>query len=394
MDTTPTPPQVEIAHEAVLIAGLAGMVAAEIGDITASTPLKRIGVLLADGTESLLGRCIYRNRHTSLVGAGILHTDLPRLPGTSIFAGVVGPQFGHMVTQSLGRLWMAELDPEARLVFLSANLGFVALPGYFVDLLRSLRIRNPVELINAPVICDRLLLGPDQCNLQLRPCMTPFFHDWCAGRRPTVPSGEPLDLYVSRSGLSLDHGQYLQETLLEAALEANGFTIFRPEKVPIPVQIDTYLRARRLIFADGSAAHLWSRFARPQAQSAILLRRPLGRHFAAWFRSTDCPQPEYLDFGMADIFRRGEGGGRSVGLLDMQGLWRALRLKGFHADQQDIGPPRGAVAAWLSGLIAHKGRLPVPPFPLDPRSDALMALRTRINVRDHSPQVPQGHAVL
>ena len=371
----------ETLRDAVVVAGPAGL-EGPLDAPSANMPLKRIGVRLADGSAAPLGRCIYRNRHIGLPETAPPLKDLPRLRGTSIFAGVVGPHFGHMVTQSLGRLWLADLEPDARLVFLAANLGFADLPGYFVDLLRSFGVVNPVELVTAPVICDRLLLGPDLCNLEHRPCISPAFHAWRAQHKAALPEDGLIDLYVSRSGLSLDHGQFLQETVLENALEANGYTVFRPEQASIAVQIDTYLRARRVIFADGSAAHLWSCFARPDALASVLLRRPLDRHFAAWFRSADCPRPGYLDFGMADIARRGEGGGRSVGVLDLQGVWRALRKGGFHDDPQDIGTPRAEIDAWLSGLVGHKGRLPAPPFPLDPRSEALMALRTRIHLRE------------
>ena len=374
-------PHAETLQDAVLVAGPAGL-EAPMDAPSANLPLKRIGVRLADGSAAPLGRCTYRNRHIGVAETAPPLGDLPRLSGTSIFGGVVGPQFGHMVTQSLGRIWMADQAPEARLVFLAANLGFAELPGYFIDLLRSFGVRNPVELVTAPVVCDRLLIGPDLCNLEHRPCVSPAFHAWRAQHKAALPKDKLIDLYVSRSGLSLDHGQFLQETVLEAALEANGYTLFRPEQASIAVQIDTYLRARRVIFADGSAAHLWSCFARPDALATVLLRRPVDRHFAAWFRYADCPLPSYLDFGLADIFRRGEGPRRSVGVLDLQGVWRALRESGFHEDTHDIGSDRTEIAAWLSGLEGHKGRLPDPPFPLDPRSQALIALRTRIHLRE------------
>lgn len=381
------PPDCHLVRDAVLIAGpdAADGQAAQAVDSQRNPQmlLRGLGVRQADGSLAPQSVCHYRNRlrpisaNTSVQVPETRH----RLEGLSIFGGLVGPQFGHMVTQSLGRLSICARFPQTRVVFLAEQLGFQLLPDYFIALLRAVGVTNPVQLVSASTRCDQLLIAPDLCNLQRRPCVTPAFLNWLQVSRPADDPGQGDDLYVSRSALSLAHGQFLQETELEAALVRNGYDIFHPEQASIPEQIARYRKARRILFADGSAAHLWSFYARPEAKVAIILRRPPSSTFRAWFRSAGCPRPRYLDFGIADFRNRRDIETRGVGLLDLPALWEALRDQGFHDDPGAIGIPRDQVLQWLAGLHGHFGRIPTPDFPLDPRSLALISKRRRISLR-------------
>ncbi|HOZ31486.1 MAG TPA: glycosyltransferase 61 family protein [Tabrizicola sp.] len=393
MTTGEAPPSIRIVQNAVLVAGRDGLDASSgqaVGDpVPLRQPLRRIGVRTADGTPDPLASVRYRNRFVRAHAAPFAPPDAstedtPTLAGLSIFGGVIGPQFGHQVTQSLGRLWLADQFPTARIVFLAANLGFDRLPGYVTDLVRALGVANRLELITRTTICETLALGPDICNLERRPSVQPQFLDWRARHDPVSDRLDAdLDLYVSRSGLGLANGQFLQETALEHALAAQGYQVFHPQDATIAVQAATYRRARRVIFADGSAAHLWSLFAHPKAKVAIVLRRPPDRHFAAWFRAIG-PKPAMLDHGIADFTRRGEGNQRSVGLVDLRAVWDRLRDLGFHDDPAQIGPSKADLRDWLAAFSGRKTPFPRPPFALDDRSRALLGLRNRITIRPHA----------
>ena len=320
-------------------------------------------------------------------GKGYLQPDLlaplpqtdTTLDGLSIFGGIAGPQFGHLVTPPLGRLTACDRYPEARLVFISEQIGFQSLPGYFLDLLASLGIRNPVQLICTSTRCDELIVPMDLCNLERRPSVANAYRRWLERFRGP-PDGPSEDLYVSRSALGPDLGQFLEETVLETALRRNGYAIFHPETASIEEQIRRYRTARRVIFADGSAAHLWSLFARLDSRAAVILRRPLFRHFQAWFRTVGCSQPEFLDFGLPDLSSPGQPGA-TVGVLDMPAVWAALRDTGFHDDPGAIGTPRDRLERWLSHTSEGRGRVSPPDFPLDARSLDLVAARRRFSLR-------------
>lgn len=173
--------------------------------------------------------------------------------------------------------------------------------------------------------------------------------------------------------------------MLEAALEAVGYQVYHPERHPIDRQIAVYSAARHLIFADGSAAHLWSLFAQRDQKVAIILRRLPDRYFVRWFRALDCPAPDYIDCGIADFRSRSDGPGRSVTLLDLQAVWDRLRGLGFHNDPRRIGPPRVQLEGWVATLSPRFADPGAPPFELDPRSRALIDRRKRVALRPGGP---------
>lgn len=338
-------------------------------------PLRRSGALPADGKPHPLGSSVYRNRKFAVAeGQPPPDTNL-RLEGTCIFGGVVSQHFGHVLTQSLGRLWAHELAPEAPILFLPETLGVTALPGYLVDLARSFGIENELRLLDRSAAVSRLLLPQDICNLAYRPSATPHFRDWLARSRPTAGPELSGRLYVSRSRLGLQAGQYLQETVLETALAANGYTVFHPQEHSVAAQFAAYSTASHMIFADGSAAHMWSLAAREGQTAAVILRRPRDRQFARWFRSLDSVKPHYLDFAIADFWRSGEGPGRSVALLDLQALWDQLRALGFHGDARQIGIDRSRLEAWVTGLPPRMKPPVAVPFDLDDLSRDILSQR-------------------
>ncbi|WP_160147723.1 glycosyltransferase 61 family protein [Tabrizicola flagellatus] len=377
----PMPPGCVLIRDAILVAGLDAAANRDGTDRPDRINLRGQGVRCADGSGIRHGGSSYRNRLLQPDTTAPLPQPAATLDGLSIFGGIAGPQFGHLVTQSLGRLTACDRFPEARLVFIAEQIGFDALPGYFLELLAHLGIRNPVQLVGASTRCEALILPQDLCNLERRPCVATAYRRWLDRFRgqPDASGGE--DLYVSRGALGLDLGQFLEENVLETALRRNGYSIFHPETVPIGEQIRRYRAARRIIFADGSAAHLWSLFARPDSRAAVILRRPPYRHFQAWFRSAGSPKPVFLDFGLADLSSPGRPGA-TVGVLDMPAVWAALRDGGFHDDPQPVGTPRDRLTGWLSASGERTGRIPRPDLALDARSLALIAARRRFTLRE------------
>lgn len=344
-------------------------------------PLRPSGILQADGTGHPLGVSLYRNRRFAPRRVGPRPDPEDRIEGPAILGGVVSQHFGHVVTQSLGRLWAGELLPNAPILFLPETAGVTALPGYLADLARGLGVDNPLRLVARPTSVAELLVPQDVCNLSHRPTVTPFFLDWLARRRTQPVSAPSGRLYVSRSRLGPQHGQYLQEQVLEAALAASGYTIFHPQEHPVAVQVRAYMAAGELVFADGSPAHLWSLVAQPGQRAAVILRRPRDRQFARWFRSLDCARPDYLDNAVADFWRRGDGPGRSIALLDLQAVWDRLHILGYHDEPRPIGIDAARLADWVATLPPRRRGPLEPPFPLDPLSHKILALRRHAALR-------------
>ncbi len=361
---------------AILMAGaptLRGMSAADrASPAYRNAPLKGIGVRTAEDAVAEHGRDVYRHRWTAPVSIADLDARPAEMAGPAIYGGVIGPQFGHVVSQSIGRLWVAEALPAGLpIVFANANPGLDRIPGYFSDLVQALGVANPLLLVTAPTRIGRLHLGPDLCNLEHRPTADPRFMDWLRRHRPAVDVDPALRVYVSRSRMGPRYGQYLQETLLEAALEGEGYRVIHPETLPILDQIDLYLRARQLLFADGSAIHLWSLVATEEQEAGIILRRPWQRNFKHWFRSFDRAKVRVFDRMIATFTGGGAAGRQPVALLDMDALWRDLAEEGFHPGTRGIGKAAGDVTGWLGqGAVAQ--------FDWDAVSAALLATRPHV----------------
>ena len=380
---------------------IAGAAAEALRAPAAETPgyrrnsLRHSGVRRADGSPHPLALSRFRNAQFAPSAGDPAPVGLARLPGLSVFGGVLGRDFGHVVTQSIGRLWAGSLAPGAPILFLPETLEVTGIPAYFADLARGLGVSNDLRLVTTATLCNRLLVPEDICNLEHRPSASRFFVDWLAQirARPDRSAAGTGRVYVSRSGLDLTKGQFLQEAAVEQALAANGYLVFHPEDHPVARQIEVYQSARHLIFADGSAAHLWSLVARPGQAAAVILRRPLDRPFERWFRSFGRARPAFVDGRIADLTRRGEGPQRSVAILDLGAVWADLLALGFHDDRQSIGIDRARLEAWALSRAPEAPDPGTSPMSLDSRSQQILAgcRHVRLRLDLPRPQIRPDH---
>ncbi len=372
-------PPFDIERQATIIAGEPGPRRPSQKDETAKPglgrPLMGIGVRRVDGTTARFGTDIFLHRRSRPVRFSEVKTTPEHRAGCCIYGGVIGPGFGHLLTQSTGRLWLCDLFPDAPVLFVSSRRGLTQVPEYFEQALRQLGIRNPVELICQSVQVEKLVVGEEQCNLHRRPSVLPYFSAWLRTHRPARPLEAGLRLYVSRAKLSLANGQFLQETVLEEFLQQQGYRVIHPETMSIDAQMSAFGSAEKLVFADGSAVHLWSLIARPDQHAAMILRRPLDSHIARWFQGLPDVTLDYLDARMADFSRRGGPSNTSVALLDLQAVCAALRRLGFLATDDVIGPPRAMLETWLARMERGRSPLRSAPPDLDERSRQLIRRR-------------------
>ncbi len=365
---------------AILMAGAATMLGVppqDRADIRhRNVPLRGLGVRTADDRVAEHGVVHYRHREINPISILDLDRAPAEMPIEAIFGGVVGPHFGHVITQSIGRLWMSETLPsELPILFVGANTKMDRIPEYFAEILGILGIGNPLVLVTEPTRVGKLYMGPELCNLERRPPADPFFLDWLQRHRPEPQVDPGLSLYISRSRIGPGPGQFLQETILEAAFEAEGYRIVHPETLDIPGQIELYRTAKRLVFADGSAVHLWSFFASAEQLAAIVQRRQwlrtlktLGR----WFRSFRFAKVRTLDHVIANYSGPRIIGRQPAALLNLQSLWHDLGVAGFHSGTRQVGVAEDALRRWRE----QGGD---PPFARDQLSAELLASRPNLS---------------
>lgn len=206
--------------------------------------------------------------------------EMEGLAGRWLFGGLLYTHFGHLICESIGRLWPLAADTgfDGILFFPKKKFGwenkqFAGAPrGLFKALgLGRLDLRAPQR----PVVVEELHL-PEQAfgtgeMCAARPELRGFLRErLCAS---AAPSG-PEKIYVSRQLLNSKRGSLLLEDHLAAQLAADGYVPVHPQELSIPEQVALYRAARQIISTDCSALHLAAMVAEPQCQIAIVQRAP------------------------------------------------------------------------------------------------------------------------
>lgn len=201
--------------------------------------------------------------------------DGSRLFGPALFAGSVDKQFGFILLNSLGRLWaLDDLPPNTTILY--AAKPQARAPDYknLPAILHSLGIHNPVLVTESDLSVDELYAVAEVFGESRGGVGTDAFYAWLDRKWPAVKKPDPQDrIYVTRSGLGPRAGRYACEDHLETLLAAEGYSVFSPEAHSVSEQVERFQRAGKLVFAEGSALHLFSLIRRPGQISAVIHRR-------------------------------------------------------------------------------------------------------------------------
>lgn len=168
------------------------------------------------------------------------------LQGTSLWAGCLFGHFGHFLLESMACLHAIRQCPKLPLVFVNANDGFNLWHRNFFDFLR---IKNPVQIISQPTTVS-VLLVPEAKSMLDPPYMADeqleayiLYH--------SKSKNLPQKIWLSRSGYPSEG--VIEELKIEEQIAKSGWTIVKPEKIPL-VQQATYLAsADQVAGFEGSA---------------------------------------------------------------------------------------------------------------------------------------------
>ena len=239
-------PRPEVARGAVLGPLTAAEHPSGVGCI-AEVPGMTLTHIRADTPEGPVNRL---EVHAPECGA-----EAPALTGPSLWAGPYFAHFGHMLAESLHRLWAAHHFPELQ----DARIAFQAMPGavrrpWFDAMLRLVGIApERVILIDRETRFEQLHV-PAQGRALGGALLLPDYLSLFPLAPIPVPADAPKRLYVSRSRYT-HSGIYLGESLVERVLEAAGFAIVHPQDLPLADFAGTLRAAETVVFAEGSAIH-------------------------------------------------------------------------------------------------------------------------------------------
>lgn len=245
------------------------------------------GVFRADGAFRPLSRTLLSGARLS----GVPEIDetpvAEAVPGRWLFAGIGRHHFGHLLVETLIRLWAigAYRDELDGIVIVPKHgMDFsVALARRYGSFLALLADDLPVHIAEFPTRFETLLLPS--------PGFGPL--DWIAGtevfRREMrgriegrIRAEGPEKLYISRSGLRQHEKRVHDEDRIEALLARAGYEIFHPQEHSIETQLSRYMAAKTVIGGDGSAFHLAAFALPPGAQVGLIQRRHRPKVFDAF----------------------------------------------------------------------------------------------------------------
>ncbi len=197
------------------------------------------------------------------------------LQGSFIFGGLLqNEHFGHFIAESLSRLWaIHHLGATYRGAIFYKRHPELPLSRYVAETIGTLFPGIEVRIAERATRIERLavpsqLVHADNGYL--------YGHELARQMFTSVSRYNkyaPRKLYVSRARLPANKGAILCERLLEANLQAEGYTVVHPEMLHIREQFEIFHSADKIIFADGSAIHLYSLVARPEQSIFVVWRR-------------------------------------------------------------------------------------------------------------------------
>jgi capsular polysaccharide biosynthesis protein len=212
-----------------------------------------------------------------------------QLAGDWLFGGRMSNHFGHLLTESLGRLWALDgLAPAPQgVAFLwhsqSLPARLLRRPLHeavplLARLFHLLGITIEARLVVAPTRVERLVVPSQLAALSNGPQVAghPRFRDFARrlALHPSIGTQPGADrLFVSRSRLVDGEGQVVLEAWLDEVFAAAGYTVIHPEALALEAQIALYASAAELVFVEGSALHLYGLVARPEQRVGVILRR-------------------------------------------------------------------------------------------------------------------------
>lgn len=217
-----------------------------------------------------------------------------KISGHHFFAGMLqNGHFGHFISESLSRLW----------AFQCLDKSFNSAVFYYRDRNTPLAkfAAETIKLI-VPEVTIKAVIRPTEFELLAVPQQLAYSGNGFVIGHPMIRSmlghlrGKPRNgeekIYVSRSRLSLGDGGLLLEDAIERNLAAEGYEVVHPQELPVAQQIEKYNAAKHIIFADGSAIHLYALVARPDQKMFVIWRRHVDGVFAWQIRTFDGPRIE------------------------------------------------------------------------------------------------------
>lgn len=270
------------------------------------------------------------------------------MPGTHLYGGLLkNEHFGHFVAESLARLWATQITSPASVIFYPRDRD-LKVPDFVQETLDCISPKLSMHIVREPTQVERLIVPEQICHPGIgfasgHPLLKQAFSGMAA-----IDQNLPRRMYVSRSRLSGNEGGFLGEPYVEQRLKDEGYVIFHPQTATIRDQLAAYVAADQLIFAEGSALHLYALVGRPQQRVFIIRRRPMGVVFD-WQLASFGARPLSGSSHILGFFIPEHDGAdllRAQAKLDMASLAAELGEEGFISNSDWSWQPPDEPGVW------------------------------------------------
>lgn len=281
----------------------------------------------------------YKNELTSPFSSQKSHVQ-----GHFLYAGMLqNRHFGHFLIESLSRLWaIKHLKRVDGIVFILRSIE--APIASFVQALFELLLEDiPIYIAYEPTRFE-ILAVPQQITsphgvILNHSAFSSIFYN--LREHVTVTSNKyPEKIYVSRSRLGVHEGRILGERHIEKTLSEHGYTIIHPQDLTVNEQLAFYANARQIIFADGSAIHLFVLVASAKQYVYIIWRRKPHNDFNMQLKSFTGKHASGSChvIGMHSLSDSPYNSARHKAVLDFVKLYQEMYKFGFITSARGIEP--------------------------------------------------------
>ena len=213
----------------------------------------------------------------------LLHEPRETLSGSYLYGGPLYHHFGHVMVDSIIRLWAYDpaIHTDGVVFALMGQNANQSHPDFFFDICRGFGIeRDRIRVIDRPTTVEAVHFaepgsissaGPEPWYLEKLERVERFFLDQAPADLETHER-----LFLGRQHLK--RGSLMGEGYFASILAEAGFHYLMPEKYTIAAQIRLLKAAKEIVFTEGSTIHLTELMASLPAADrvAILLRRSGG----------------------------------------------------------------------------------------------------------------------
>jgi len=194
--------------------------------------------------------------------------------GRYLYGGPLKIHFGHVLVDSIIRLWAFDPQRHDGVVFAYLKGREQAVPDWFYDIVSIFGLeRHHIVIVREPMVFEQLEFAEPGSILKCGPA------DWYMPHLEKLPlkrvDHTPRNVYYGRTHL-IQKGTLMGESYFADLLIGNGFEYVRPEEFDIHHQVSIIQNAERIVFAEGSSIYPIELTAKIRGKIFMIPRRANG----------------------------------------------------------------------------------------------------------------------